>query len=215
MVTPAPAEVLRRWRSAVNAEPERLEEWLTTPESASVGSRAPGAIHSVGQLAGMRTVDVLQTPSTEWTESDWAHVRRTIGFVRRHRAQWPSGDLGLRRWTYSLRNWGHDPLWWGRVSNPSIEDGAQAVSVDGQEVGVLDLSVSDGDVAIERLELTPDWRGRGVGSVVLHEVSRLAARRVRVDLLGTQTTTGEFFQRRGFGVVDAGADHSHLVLPRR
>lgn len=214
MVTVAEAEVLRRWRSAVNAEPEALEEWLTTPESASVGTRSLDAHHSVGQLAGMRTVEVLQTPVTQWNESDWAHVRRTIGFVRRHRAQWPMGDLDERRWTYSLRNWGHDPLWWSRVTRPAVEDGEQTLLLDGAAVGQLALTLSPAEVTIDRLELAAEWRGRGIGSAVLHGLSQGAARPLRADLVGSQTGCGEFFQRRGFAVLDSGASHIHLVLPR-
>lgn len=214
MPTSTHADLFRRWRSAVNAEPETLDEWLTTRESAAVGSRTHGAVHSVGQLAGMRTVEVLQTPASEWTESDWAHVRRTVGFVRRHRAQWPAGDLGARRWTYSLRNWGHDPLWWGRAGVPSLDDGEQMLTVDGEEVGALELTISPRSVAIHRLELLDAWRGQGVGSAVLHDLSRLADRTLSVDLVGSQLSLGEFFQRRGFGVVESNSEQAHLTLPR-
>lgn len=213
MVTTSNAEVLQRWRSAVNATPATLDEWLTTPQSASVGSRAPGAAHSVGQLAGMRTVDLLQTPETEWNDSDWAHVRRTIGFVRRHRAQWPGGDLRTRRWTYALRNWGHDPLWWGRIGAARLEDGAQDVVVDGETVGVASLTVTRSSVLVDRLKLLPDWRGRGVGSAMLHEICRIAERGVEVDLFGEEVASAKFFERRGFAVVDSSPEHTHLALP--
>lgn len=209
------SDLLGQWRRAVNATPEALEEWLTTPQSASVGSRPTGALHSVGQLAGLRTVPLLEIPPQEWNEADWAHVRRTVGFVRRHRAQWPRGDLRARRWTHALRNWGHDPLWWGRLTTPRIEDGSQALTVDGAQVGTLALRLSSDAVTVEHLELEPHWRGRGVGSAALHEICRVPDRRVEVDLFGAGTGAADFFQRRGFGVLASSAEHTHLVLPRR
>ncbi len=33
-----------------------------------------------------------------------------VGYVHRHQAQKPSGDVEGGRWRYSLMNWGHDPL---------------------------------------------------------------------------------------------------------
>jgi hypothetical protein len=33
-----------------------------------------------------------------------------VGYVRRHLAQPPSGEVENSRWRYSLMNWGHDPL---------------------------------------------------------------------------------------------------------
>ena len=43
---------------------------------------------------------------------DYAHMRKVVGFVRRHRAQGPHEEYRIptSRWRYSLMNWGHDPL---------------------------------------------------------------------------------------------------------
>jgi hypothetical protein len=32
-----------------------------------------------------------------------------VGYVKRHLAQRPSGDISDSAWRYSLMNWGHDP----------------------------------------------------------------------------------------------------------
>jgi hypothetical protein len=40
---------------------------------------------------------------------DYAHMRKVVGFVKRHRAQQPANVVSSR-WRYSLMNWGHDPL---------------------------------------------------------------------------------------------------------
>lgn len=44
------------------------------------------------------------------TEEDYAHLRKVIGYVHRHLAQRPAGDVRETKWRYSLMNWGHDPL---------------------------------------------------------------------------------------------------------
>ena len=44
------------------------------------------------------------------TEADYAHMRKVTGYIKRHSAQRPKGDVSHTRWRYSLMNWGHDPL---------------------------------------------------------------------------------------------------------
>lgn len=153
----------------MNCRGHEIDEWHTTPASGSVGTRAPGARWSVGQLAGMRTAELLDVPDEEWTAADHAHVRRVAGFVRRHRAQWPRGDVRDRRWRHALRNWGHDPLWEGRLTLGRL-DGSGDVMVDGEAVGTLSTSADD-DLVLHALRLDERWRGRGVGSAVLHQLA--------------------------------------------
>ena len=43
------------------------------------------------------------------TDDDYAHMRTVVGYVHRHLAQRPDGDVTHTRWRYSLMNWGHDP----------------------------------------------------------------------------------------------------------
>jgi hypothetical protein len=37
-------------------------------------------------------------------------MRTVVGYVHRHLAQRPDGDVTDTRWRRSLMNWGHDPL---------------------------------------------------------------------------------------------------------
>jgi hypothetical protein len=37
-------------------------------------------------------------------------MHKVVGYVHRHLAQRPSGDVTDTAWRYSLMNWGHDPL---------------------------------------------------------------------------------------------------------
>lgn len=36
--------------------------------------------------------------------------RTVVGYVHRHLAPKPSGDVADTAWRHSLMNWGHDPL---------------------------------------------------------------------------------------------------------
>ena len=92
--------------AAVNMSADELEAWLETPESRRVGYKPDGG-ESVGHASGRRIVGILRDgPSGD---GDYAHMRKTVGFVRRHRAQEPA-NMVTSRWRYSLMNWGHDPL---------------------------------------------------------------------------------------------------------
>lgn len=37
-------------------------------------------------------------------------MRKVVGYVHRHGAQRPAGDVTETPWRYSLMTWGHDPL---------------------------------------------------------------------------------------------------------
>ena len=96
---------------AVNMSPDELEAWLATDESLAVGWRGSSGERpeSVGHASGRRIVAILRSPTSELTNADYAHMRKVVGFVRRHLAQ-ESVNKVTSRWGYSLMNWGHDPL---------------------------------------------------------------------------------------------------------
>jgi hypothetical protein len=100
-----------QFSALVNMSPDQLRDWLKSAESKSVGWKgANGTLdESVGHASGRRIVEILEKARASLTDDDLQHMRRTIGFIRRHSAQEPS-DPVLSRWRYSLMNWGHDPL---------------------------------------------------------------------------------------------------------
>lgn len=100
----------RAFHELVNLTAAELEAWLATPESRSVGWRGPGMSESVGHASGRAIVVILQTPRDKLTGPQMRHMRKVVGFIRRHRAQRPRGDITRTRWRYSLMNWGHDPM---------------------------------------------------------------------------------------------------------
>jgi hypothetical protein len=91
----------------VNMTVKELERWLGTDESKSVGE---GSGESKGHRSGRRIVEILGKNKADLTGSDVDHMRRVNGYVGRHLAQRPSGDVEDSAWRYSLMNWGHDPL---------------------------------------------------------------------------------------------------------
>lgn len=107
----ARATLASDFAASVNMAPDELEEWLSTPESRAVGWKGgDGNLpESVGHASGRRIVEILRTPEHELTRSDFQHMRKVIGFTKRHLAQRPD-NIVTSRWRYSLMNWGHDPL---------------------------------------------------------------------------------------------------------
>jgi hypothetical protein len=98
---------VREFHEAVNMTAGELEKWLNTDESAGVGQSDGG--ESVGHSSGRRIVGLLRTRKADLTDDDLAHMRKVVGYVHRHVAQRPPGDVTATRWRYSLMNWGHDP----------------------------------------------------------------------------------------------------------
>lgn len=89
--------------------PSDLERWLATDESKAVGQRDDGG-ESVGHASGRRIVAIERTRKADLTDADYEHMRKVTGYVHRHLAQRPDGDVEDTRWRWSLMNWGHDPL---------------------------------------------------------------------------------------------------------
>ncbi|MDA0632126.1 DUF3140 domain-containing protein [Nonomuraea sp. MCN248] len=101
--------VVAEFDRAVNMTARELEGWLATDESQAVGQKDDGG-ESTGHASGRRIVELLRARRSSLTDQDYAHMRKVVGYVHRHLAQRPSGDVRETRWRYSLMNWGHDPL---------------------------------------------------------------------------------------------------------
>ncbi|MEV5645237.1 DUF3140 domain-containing protein [Streptomyces flaveolus] len=97
------------FRELVNMTPAELEKWLATDASRDAGQHKDGG-ESTGHASGRRIVDILRAKKNDLTDDDYEHMRKVVGYVRRHLAQRPSGDVTDTRWRHSLMNWGHDPL---------------------------------------------------------------------------------------------------------
>ena len=118
---PDDAQAIRRkFDRLTNLSQAELKTWIETPESRKVGwvrpdekisgARRQGERESVGHRSGRRILAIRDTYADDLTPSDYAHMKKVIGFCRRHLAQRPQGDVTDTRWRWSLMNWGHDPL---------------------------------------------------------------------------------------------------------
>jgi uncharacterized protein DUF3140 len=103
------ARIWQDFSAAVNMAPAELERWLESDESKRVGQKKDGAGESVGHASGRRIVAIKRSRKAELTDDDYRHMRKVVGYVRRHLAQEPA-NVATSRWRYSLMNWGHDPL---------------------------------------------------------------------------------------------------------
>ncbi len=81
-----------------------------------------------GSRQGNRTVwgrrAILRSKRAEpqLSDDDYAHMRKVVGYAKRHLAQRPRGDVSDSAWRYSLMNWGHDPTrtWRLTASSPPV-----------------------------------------------------------------------------------------------
>jgi len=101
-------ELRQSFDKLVNMSPSELEKWLKTEESRSVGQTKEGNKESIGHQSGKHIIAILGKKIDELTEADYEHMQKVIGYVKRHSAQRPEHIAGSN-WTYSLKNWGHDP----------------------------------------------------------------------------------------------------------
>ncbi|WP_214401830.1 DUF3140 domain-containing protein [Pseudonocardia lacus] len=102
-------DVQAEFDDAVNMTAGELEKWLDTDESKAAGQDKGGG-ESTGHASGRRIVEILRAEKTDLTDDDRAHMRKVVGYVHRHTAQRPKGDIEGSTWRHSLMNWGHDPV---------------------------------------------------------------------------------------------------------
>ncbi|MDF2829914.1 MAG: DNA-binding protein, partial [Mycobacterium sp.] len=103
-------ETAKEFHDAVNMTASELEKWLETDESKDVGQKSDGGGESTGHASGRRIIELLKAKKSDLSDDDYAHMRKVVGYVHRHSAQRPKGDVEDTHWRYSLMNWGHDPL---------------------------------------------------------------------------------------------------------
>lgn len=101
-------DIHKDFSDAVNMTAKELEDWLATPESKDAGQHKDGG-ESTGHESGRHIVQILRKRKGDITDADERHMRKVVGYVHRHLAQRPSGDVSETTWRYSLMNWGHDP----------------------------------------------------------------------------------------------------------
>ncbi|GAB2776909.1 DUF3140 domain-containing protein [Salinimicrobium soli] len=102
-------EIYKKFYELVNMAPAEIEDWLKTEESKEVGQDS-GDGESIGHKSGKKIIRIKRTRKDELTSADYEHMQKVNGYVKRHLAQRPEGNIKDTPWRYSLMNWGHDPL---------------------------------------------------------------------------------------------------------
>ena len=97
------------FHQVVNMTPAEIDAWLATESSRAVGAKKSEGDESVGHRSGRRIAKLLRKKKADLSEGDVEHMRKVVGYVHRHMAQRPQGDVTHTPWRYSLMNWGHDP----------------------------------------------------------------------------------------------------------
>ena len=101
-------QIYSEFMDCVNMQPKELEDWLDTEESKSVGDEDEG--ERTGHRSGRRIIDIKRTQKDDLSDSQYEHMNKVVGYIHRHLAQKPGGDIEDSDWRYSLMNWGHDPV---------------------------------------------------------------------------------------------------------
>ena len=111
------AQVRAAFGEAFNMPPAELRRWLDTEESRSVGMTkggervdGPGGKEAVGHHMGHEILALHEMHQDRYGDAEYDVMRKVTGYVHRHTAQRPQGDITDSRWRKSLMNWGHDPL---------------------------------------------------------------------------------------------------------
>jgi hypothetical protein len=105
--------VKREFRENVNMTPSQIEKWLDGEASKSVGQKGAKGGSTVGRDSARRIITIKRKKVDDLTGRDLGHMKKVNGYIARHLKQRPSkpaGELRETDWTYSLKNWGHDPL---------------------------------------------------------------------------------------------------------
>ena len=102
-------KTIEDFEDAVNMTASEISDWLETGESKKVGYKENDEGESIGHHSGRRIVEILRKKKDDYTDADIKHMRKVVGYVHRHSAQKPDGDVTETNWRYSLMNWGHDP----------------------------------------------------------------------------------------------------------
>lgn len=105
-------DIVKQFQRDVNMTASELAHWLETDESRGVGQK-DGNSESTGHRSGRRIVELLDKTNSELRHGDVEHMRKVLGYIKRHLAQRPAHperEIEHSAWRYSLMNWGHDPL---------------------------------------------------------------------------------------------------------
>ncbi|MSX07820.1 MAG: DUF3140 domain-containing protein, partial [Actinobacteria bacterium] len=97
------SDIKTEFDDLVNMTAKELDEFLGTDDSKDVGQKKEGG-ESTGHESGRRIVEILKTKKADLSDDDYEHMRKVVGYCKRHLAQRPDGDITDTKWRYSLMN---------------------------------------------------------------------------------------------------------------
>ncbi|KAH7014773.1 hypothetical protein EDB80DRAFT_636538 [Ilyonectria destructans] len=115
-------QVIEEFNTHVNMTSSELEKWLKSNDSSSAGwPKEEEDGETVGHDSGRKIVEILKAnpnkDATNYNEEQIAHMRKVVGYCKRHLAQEAAGtneksteDVKKTKSYASLKNWGHDVL---------------------------------------------------------------------------------------------------------
>jgi len=97
------ARIRGEFHRLTNLTQAELRAWLETHESRKVGMVRKGETESVGRQSARKILAIRDTPPSDLTDADYRHMKKVIGYCRRHLAQRPpadktGGDITDTRW---------------------------------------------------------------------------------------------------------------------
>jgi ribosomal protein S18 acetylase RimI-like enzyme len=99
--------------------------------------------------------------------------------------------------------------WDDRVQSAMFDDRFRpeawlVVQVGGRDVGVLVVEERDQELYVARIEISPEWQGRGIGSAVIRSLMDEAAasgKELRLDVLHANGRARRLYERLGFDAL--------------
>jgi ribosomal protein S18 acetylase RimI-like enzyme len=88
----------------------------------------------------------------------------------------------------------------------------QILEVGETPVGILDVHDLQDHVYLARIEVLPEWQGRGIGSSVIADVVASAAS-VRLHVFAVNVRARALYERLGFAVTGAHEGRIEMVFP--
>lgn len=118
---------------------------------------------------------------------------------------------------YVAAVWGWDEADQRAYHDAGFDPGrGQIITVDGSDAGVLIVEYGASEVYLSRIEIHPDYQGRGIGAQLLQSLIDTAGRRAQtlaLDVLAINTRALAFYRRHGFReVVRHGKDDRKIRM---
>ena len=86
---------IKAFNEVVNMSPKILQDWLKTKESLSVGFKTKATDESVGHQSGKHIIKLLKLAPNNFSDEDIKFANKVVGYVHRHLAQKPHGDIPI------------------------------------------------------------------------------------------------------------------------